>query len=775
MFSKFRQFRATQNGKTHNFRTLYIWLLSYLLVCAILTCCSIYLYTSLIRSTQEYVNQTHNEALNKIVTNMDHHMELASRFQASIATNEYVKQLAFTDMNDENRAQSSIQLGGNLGNLLSTTDFSGLYIYFTDKDWVVSNMQADTSRNFYPYHFKNSDIHYEDWVAMMKTPNLRNYMIFHKDQRSYLDIMFQLPQYDSHSYVYATLVARMDDSILKSQLSSGHTSSNIVILDSSDRVVMRSSDSIGDLHYEDFTDGEIVTDKEMTTLCRVSPYNNWKYLYISDNSEYYVTVTRTRTICIAFILFSLLFCCALGVIFSIYNYKPLNKLIKIYKKQMGEESSNNDYAIINDALQDYIESKRNLNSLEVREQNQRLISYLTGLLKGSPSLEENPPVHFPSQLFSVILFKPYNNQNLFGEETLEHDEIANTTFFILQNIMEELLSVNGDVCYVTQVDDLIAGICCYKNMQNAQVYKATLHSAVSQGLSFVKTNFSFDCNTGISMVREGTQNLFWAYNEALLALRFHDGNSENFVFYDEIYRKNLNTEKQFYDSFETKTHHLTTAISNGDQKAALSVLDTIFQQCISSLDVQRSKILLFTLENAIINTINFKQGAKSPEMVHDVLQSINADNISETLTMLTQLVQRACETQSLDPKGNIPDTDGIDPAVKTTELVPQMIDYIRDQYANPALDAASIGEHFKRSSYYISKVFKAATGESPTSYIARLRVENAKSLLRNTELSLSDIYMQSGFTNEKTFGRTFSKFEGLTPAKYRKIYQDNES
>ena len=104
-----------------------------------------------------------------------------------------------------------------------------------------------------------------------------------------------------------------------------------------------------------------------------------------------------------------------------------------------------------------------------------------------------------------------------------------------------------------------------------------------------------------------------------------------------------------------------------------------------------------------------------------------------------------------------------------------MIDYIRDQYANPALDAASIGEHFKRSSYYISKVFKAATGESPTSYIARLRVENAKSLLRNTKLSLSDIYMQSGFTNEKTFGRTFSKFEGLTPAKYRKIYQDNES
>ena len=143
--------------------------------------------------------------------------------------------------------------------------------------------------------------------------------------------------------------------------------------------------------------------------------------------------------------------------------------------------------------------------------------------------------------------------------------------------------------------------------------------------------------------------------------------------------------------------------------------------------------------------------------------------------MLTQLVQRACETQSLNPEGNIPDTDGIDPTVKTTELVPQMIDYIRDQYANPALDAASIGEHFKRSSYYISKVFKAATGESPTSYIARLRVENAKSLLRNTELSLADIYMQSGFTNEKTFGRTFSKFEGLTPAKYRKIYQDNES
>ena len=772
MFSYFKRIKRTQTGKQHNFRTLYIWLLSYLVIGIILTCCSVFLYTSLIHSTQERVNQTHSEALSKIVTDMDHHLELASRFQTSIAFNENVKQLSFADMSPEEQAHFSMKLGSDLGDLVSATDFSGLYIYFTDKNLVVSNTQANPSEDFFQYTYRDSDLDYETWLTSMQTPNLRNCIIFHKNGNSYLDITFQLPQYDSHSYVYATLAVRMDDKVLKNQLSVS-ASSNIVILDAQDHVIMRSDNCLGEFHYENFKDGEIVSDKETTTMCKVSEYNNWKYLYIADNSEYTATITKMRIICISFILFSFLLATLLGAIFSIYNYKPLNQLIKIYKKQTGNPSNNNDYAIINDALQDYVESKRNLNSLEVKEQNLKISTYLSRLLKGETVPEGKAPVTFPSSRFSVLLFKPYNNQNLFGEGELQEDEVANTTFFILQNIMEELLSTNGNICYIIRADDLITGICCYKNTQNTQVYKATLHSRILQGMSFIKENFSFDLKLGVSMVCEGTKNLVWAWNEAQLALHMCVENSENLVFYDEIYRKNANFEKQFYASFETKTKHLTTTISNGDKKTALSVLDTIFQHCISSLDVQKSKILLFTLSNAIIDTIDLKQGTESPEMIHNILQSINADNIGETLSTLRHLVEHACMMQSMAATEITSENEDAS-RIKTTDLVPHIIEYIRVHYTEASLDATSIGSYFDRSSYYISKIFKSATGESPTTYIARLRIENAKSLLKNTTLPLDEVCLQSGFTNEKTFSRTFSKYEGITPSKYRKLYLDEK-
>ena len=106
-------------------------------------------------------------------------------------------------------------------------------------------------------------------------------------------------------------------------------------------------------------------------------------------------------------------------------------------------------------------------------------------------------------------------------------------------------------------------------------------------------------------------------------------------------------------------------------------------------------------------------------------------------------------------------------AEKTDNLLPKIIDYIRENFADSNLNLNTVSNHFGFSSYYISRLFKGATGETLVGFIAQLRIEKAKHDLENTDLSITEIYKRCGFVSEKTFFRTFLKYESVTPGKYR--------
>jgi transcriptional regulator GlxA family with amidase domain len=68
--------------------------------------------------------------------------------------------------------------------------------------------------------------------------------------------------------------------------------------------------------------------------------------------------------------------------------------------------------------------------------------------------------------------------------------------------------------------------------------------------------------------------------------------------------------------------------------------------------------------------------------------------------------------------------------------------------------------HFARS-------FKEAFGVPPHRYLLTRRIERAKALLRDTNLSVTDIAMQTGWTSLGTFGRVFRDITGFSPSDLR--------
>ncbi len=63
--------------------------------------------------------------------------------------------------------------------------------------------------------------------------------------------------------------------------------------------------------------------------------------------------------------------------------------------------------------------------------------------------------------------------------------------------------------------------------------------------------------------------------------------------------------------------------------------------------------------------------------------------------------------------------------------------------------------------------FKSAMGMTPTDYLTMLRMEHAKKLLRQTQLPIGDVCVQSGYADASSFTRRFKQYEGVTPMQYR--------
>ncbi|MCF0133967.1 MAG: PocR ligand-binding domain-containing protein [Blautia sp.] len=68
---------------------------------------------------------------------------------------------------------------------------------------------------------------------------------------------------------------------------------------------------------------------------------------------------------------------------------------------------------------------------------------------------------------------------------------------------------------------------------------------------------------------------------------------------------------------------------------------------------------------------------------------------------------------------------------------------------------------------YFSTIFKKSTGMSFKEYLTKLRVDEAKRLLTNTDYTILDIAVACGFDNQSYFSKVFKKYTGFSPKAYR--------
>jgi len=103
------------------------------------------------------------------------------------------------------------------------------------------------------------------------------------------------------------------------------------------------------------------------------------------------------------------------------------------------------------------------------------------------------------------------------------------------------------------------------------------------------------------------------------------------------------------------------------------------------------------------------------------------------------------------------------PGYKLRRLTDWMAEHVAEEFNLDRL-AAQAG----LSKFYFNRLFKGALGISPSQYHIRLRMDEARRLLRETKQSVVAIALDVGYANPSHFAQLFRRETGLAPCDYRR-------
>ncbi len=109
-------------------------------------------------------------------------------------------------------------------------------------------------------------------------------------------------------------------------------------------------------------------------------------------------------------------------------------------------------------------------------------------------------------------------------------------------------------------------------------------------------------------------------------------------------------------------------------------------------------------------------------------------------------------------------------AEKSNILMPAL-NYIDNNFRND-FSVAVLAEISGVSQQYLCRIFKQTMNLRPNEYITRRRLIEAKKLLSESDIPVSDVAAQSGFSDTGYFCTVFRRYESITPVEYRKIYKN---
>lgn len=108
----------------------------------------------------------------------------------------------------------------------------------------------------------------------------------------------------------------------------------------------------------------------------------------------------------------------------------------------------------------------------------------------------------------------------------------------------------------------------------------------------------------------------------------------------------------------------------------------------------------------------------------------------------------------------------LDTSMNQNEIITKALHYVENHYTEN-IQLSSLAESLYLNPQYFSRLFKKELNMNFSEFLTLYRLEISKNLLRQTQSPIYAVASQSGFTDSAYYCKTFKKFFGISPLKYR--------
>ncbi len=771
-------------------KSIFIKLLAFFILLLVL---SVFLvgYSSYLNSSKLLIDEVKNHnilVLKQVRDGIDQKITLLNNTTLQVAIDKRVKNAFYMRSSiDAETIILSDEITKYLSSIKSSTGFiDSIFLYFNRSDMIVTDDGKYDLNTFINNIYSDYKWTKEKWMEIFN-----NYTLF--KTLDYYDLEDDVVQNNSIIFIRSlpietrsspncTIAVNINRQELLKSFGNYDERNNIsyYIIDSKGNIIIGTENNDGENSV--INDNEIkkyildesdhksealkdisVKGEDYSIAVIGSQNNDWKYVSIIPTRYITERTSVIKDVMVGTIAVSILLGLLLSFMLTRNIYNPINKIINyieiIRESKTGwkSEKCNDEMSLINRFIDLVFHENKNLTNVINESIPMLREKFLGDLLDGKLSCELAQ-----DSIYKLDFDMPFDSYQVL---VFEIDDYSEPIKQLLERFNEKVVDIveqysieetfyNNIRAYSLEKSD--GKTVCLINIKSDYEKPEIVYDIIHKVTGYFNDIYKITFTVGVGKVYHNMKDITTSYIECLFALKYMIIEGQNRIINIDEVSTASSTPYDYSVECEKKIINLVKA---GDYSGVKDVLQSTLKENIEKKDIspETLKNLFAALAGTAVRTVND---------VYSTIDEIFGEGYSIYEGLNESISAHQSESFLLSIFKRIIDYINDRRKSKNEELYSKITDYITQNY-HEDISLNMAGDSIGLTPSYLSWVFKEITGRNFVDYLNGFRIEKAKQLLKESNISVAKVGEKVGFTNSNTFIRVFKKYEGITPGNYR--------
>ena len=291
------------------------------------------------------------------------------------------------------------------------------------------------------------------------------------------------------------------------------------------------------------------------------------------------------------------------------------------------------------------------------------------------------------------------------------------------------------------------------SMEEAKSIRSILNTILSKINEYLIGFERYRATIGVGNEKNELNDIKISINEARYTIekRLRIG-INRVIYFDDI--NNENSSNEYIDLINEYNDELKRSIESFSIEKIKYILSDIFRKISDG----QNEDIVYQIYDRIYGLFKDYSDEKIEEEYRDILSLLNSCcNLSDCKKVILKYVLDCLEYIKSKSEGQV------------LKPIRTMISYIKDNYREK-ITIEDMAEIVDLNPIYLGSLFKKEIGLNFSSYLIKVRIDAAKSLLVETNYTIAAIGSEVGYKDTRYFSQLFEKTVGIKPALYRKIH-----